>query len=288
MKKNNVHILLLCLLLCACGKSFTETDPTTGTTPTPVNQNNKDTCALIGISQINGSITYNNILFGRNASQQTISFEYNEPATPSAISREAFVYRQDSILIENDHWMLRDPQHGQISTYFHLEKINDTIIDRVLYRYKYDAEKRLTQKTIYYNGASLPDFITDYIYNGNLLVRCELWTGDHSKKILVSNIDYDMSVTIKPWIYLFTDAFENNRYLQAFPFGKRSNHPPKQIRTLIYDGITETLLDSWTTNFSGYVYSPDNYVLQTTTTGDNQQGLSILAGTLRFKYQCNP
>ncbi|HCL06678.1 MAG TPA: hypothetical protein DHW64_12285 [Chitinophagaceae bacterium] len=101
-----------------------------------------------------------------------------------------------------------------------------------------------------------------------------------------SDIDYDLLEKIKPWMYFFTDAFESSRYLNGLNFGKHPEHPVKQIRTKVYDIVSNTVLDTWITNFSGYVYSPDKYVLQTTMTGDTQQGLSHLLGTMRFSYQC--
>ena len=59
------------------------------------------------------------------------------------------------------------------------------------------------------------------------------------------------------------------------------------IQTKIFDTNDGSIFDIWTTNFTGFVFSNDGYVLQTTATGDQQQGLGLLYGITRFDYQCS-
>ncbi|MCW3088563.1 MAG: hypothetical protein JWQ78_1949, partial [Sediminibacterium sp.] len=130
-------------------------------------------------------------------------------------------------------------------------------------------------------------FETNYTYdNNNLLTGCVLYAGSKKDKLLQTVIDYTMTVAKKPWVYLFPDFFEGYHYLQALNFGKRGNYPVKNITTTIYDISDGSVLDTWATAFSGYVYSEDGFILQTTAKGDLQQGLGLLFGTTRFDYQC--
>jgi hypothetical protein len=61
----------------------------------------------------------------------------------------------------------------------------------------------------------------------------------------------------------------------------------KAINTSVYDVANGSVIDTWVTNFSDYVFSKDGFVLQTTAKGDLQQGLGLLYGTTKFDYQCS-
>lgn len=286
MKRFTLYILIMVILL-SCGKSsFQETDPSTGLPPAPLTQNANDTCKLIKLSQINGNVTYNELSYTRDNNFLTTNFTYKEFTGNQTSIQRSFTYNKDSILIDKENWLRRNVTSGIIIESFHTDKVNDTIINRVRYEYLYDDKKLLSQKKTFYNGSQVPDYTTYYIYDASLLVRCEVFIGNGTYKLMQSDIDYDLSEKIKPWMYFFTDAFESSRYLNGLNFGKHPEYPVKQIRTKVYDIVLNTVLDTWVTNFSGYVYSADKYVLQTTMTGDTQQGLSHLLGTMRFYYQC--
>jgi hypothetical protein len=113
-----------------------------------------------------------------------------------------------------------------------------------------------------------------------------MYAGSKRDILLASTIDYDMTTERKPWVYLFPDFFEGSRYLQAFNFGKRGSYPVKNIVTKIHNTTDGAVLDTWSTSFSGYVFSQDGFILQTSAAGHLQQGLGLLFGTTRFDYQC--
>ena len=97
---------------------------------------------------------------------------------------------------------------------------------------------------------------------------------------------YDVTVTIKPWIYLYADAFECYSFLDGFSFGNKPTNPVMKIDTQVFDSNTSVQIDEWITTFGSYVYSTDKYVLQVSAAGDLQQGLGFIIGTMRFYYQC--
>jgi hypothetical protein len=115
-----------------------------------------------------------------------------------------------------------------------------------------------------------------------------LYGSDGIKKniLLQSTLEFDLTAARKSWLHLFPDFFEGYNYLQTFPFGKKSNYPAKSITTNIYDINDGSVLDTWATTFSGYVFRQDGFILQTTAKDDLQQGLGLLFGTTRFEYPC--
>lgn len=277
-----ISFFLLVVLLPACRKSsFGETDPVSGTVPEQVSADANSSCRIQSISQVNGSAVYYSVAYTYGSSLPT-DMRITDPAISTTTQQTNFTSRGDTVFLGAGNWLLKDAVHGQIIRFYQIEPVDK---DTILYHYTYDSQLRLVQKKSFYNGSSLPDFITDYFYSGDQLIGLKMQLGD-GRKLMESSLSYDPSITIKPWLYFFTDAFESNRWLQAFPFGKKSTLALKQIQTHIYDTQSGSRLDTWTTAFAGYVISQDRYVLQCNSTGDNQQGLSFLTGTLRVKYVC--
>lgn len=285
MRQIVCYIIVCVALAGSCRKSFVETDPVTGALPTVVSTNPNSYCRIENISQVNGTATFFSISYQYANKIFPNEIAIAEPVVNTTTRKINFIVKGDTLFFSTSDWMIRDAVHGQITQMQSVDIDASGNRDTILYRYVYDASIRLIQKKTYYNGNSQPDFITDYFYSGTLLTSIKLQLGD-GRKLMESSIAYDLGVTIKPWLYLYTDAFESNQLLQGFPFGVRSTALVKQILTNIYDTQTGEQLDKWNTFFSGYVISKDGYVLQVNSTGDNQQGLSFLTGTLRFKYVC--
>jgi len=285
MKKTVVYIIGIIALTSSCRKSFVETDPNTGGEPTIVSNNPNSYCRIQNISQVNGTATFFSISYQYANKIFPNEIAVAEPAINNLTLKTDFITKGDTIYFGTGQWMIRDAVHGQITEMLLIEADVSGVRDTILYRYLYDASIRLSQKKSFYNGNTQPDFITDYFYSGTMLTSVKVQLGD-GRRLMESSIAYDPSVSIKPWVYLYTDAFESNRFLHGFPFGVHTTTLVKQIQTYIYDTNTGEQLDKWNTFFSGYVISKDGYVLQVNSTGDNQQGLSFLTGTLRFKYVC--
>lgn len=286
MTYKNLIILSLLAVLSSCGKSFVETDPATGNTPEHVSNNPNATCMIGNISQINGSQIYNNLAYQYTTAQLASGVEITEPSLNNNRVVKNFSFRGDTILLDASQWLLQDPVTRYISKMQVIEQVNSNIQDTILYQYEYDGSGKLVRKKCFYNRSKDPDFTTDYSYTGNNITSCKLMLGSGPQKLMESSISYDATISIKPWLYLFTDVFENNLYLQAFSFGIRPSLAVKEINTVVYDSGSGNIIDTWVTKFSGYVLSKDNYVLQVNANGDNQQGLAFLTGTLRFNYSC--
>ncbi len=278
-------VILFALFACGKGGGFVETDPATGAAPIPVSSTANDTCKLSNIQQINGQVVFTSLQFIMNNDRLVTSINFQEnggTARPIA----TFQYKSDSIKISNGEWLIKQTSTGRILEYFHIDKINDLITDSVLYTYVYDQDGKLIRKSAFYNRSTTADFISTYSYQNNELSAVELKTSTNNAVILRSEISYDAAKQVKPWIYCFTDFFENNLLMQGLNFGKRVTRPITQIKTTIYSSSNSSIIDTWSTSFNGYVFSPDNYILQVSMNGDSQQGLGTLVGTNRFIYHC--
>jgi hypothetical protein len=289
IKRSMLYVTLAFAAGCSKSTPFVETDPATGQPPVTLSQAGGD-CLIVKISQKNnnGSNGDNAFEIKRDLSlnPQTISLydslkaklEYNIQVT----------VKGDTLKLSTGEYFVINASTKLVVLFSTLSDISDPLSDKQVYQYVYDANGYLTKKYMYVNGSVAADYETNYSYdNNNLLTGCIMYAGSKKDKLVQSVLTYDMSTARKPWIYLFPDFFEAYHYLQALPFGKRGNYPVKSIITNIYDVNDGSIIDTWTTNYSGYVFSQDDFILQTTASGDLQQGLGLLFGTTRFDYQCS-
>ena len=105
-------------------------------------------------------------------------------------------------------------------------------------------------------------------------------------KILDAALTYDTSTAPKTMIYPFPDGFENYLYTPILNFGNRPAKALSQVVTKLYNSGTGALLDTWTTNYSGYTLDGNGYLTNGTANGDLQQGMASFYGKTYFTYQC--
>lgn len=270
----------------SCSKTLVETDPITGNPPQPIASATDSLCGISAIRQVSGSTFYNQWIYNRNSSQLFSSIQYADAVSQTIPFIQNPVYKGDTIVLDSTSWIIRDLQTGFVQQYFIREKKSSTLYDNIYYTYHYNSNGFLKQKYTFYNQKLTPDYVTYYYYDEKNLINCQLFTGDEKKRLLQSKISYDLTKEIKPWIYLFTDAFHEYPYLPILNFGKHPQNPVSEIQTMIYDVTNDSSKDQWITKFSGYVFSTEKYVVQVTTTGTPQQGLGFLLGTQRFDYHC--
>jgi hypothetical protein len=251
-----------------------------------ISKNSNSICELVKIKQVNGSAFFNRLNFQRDTGNRTVSIDYFDSTTNTIDFKTTFNYFGDTIKIDANSWMLKSSSTNNIIKYFVKEKLNDTDWDNIMHEYKYDLSGKLIKKLIYYNQITSPDYITNYSYDGLNLIQSVLLASDGTTKIMQTDLQYDVTTKIKPWIYLFCDAFENYNMIQGFSFGSKAINPVKLITTKVFDTNNGNTVDTWITNYKGYIISADQYVLQVTSSGDNQQGLGLFLGTIRFEYNC--
>jgi hypothetical protein len=287
------HILplLFALLLYACGKTpeFKQTDPDTGEETTELTPPGGD-CYIARIAQKNknSSANDNAFIITRDAAFLPTKIGYYDSLTGKTDYEITIQVKGDTLKLSTGEYLVIDNAGKRVHTLFTKSDIKDPLSDDMLYKYSYDAAGLLEKKFTYVNGAATATYQTEYSYDNNSqLTGCILYAGSQKQKYFESTLEYDYPNAIKPWFYLFPDFFEGYHYLQAFNFGKRPVYQVKRITSRIYDVGTTTVLDTWTTNLTGYVTSKDKFVLQVTANGDLQQGLGFLYGTTRFDYSCS-
>jgi len=274
-------------LFIACSKDYAEVDPATGQTTTNISNSTTSVCEIIRLKQINGQTEYNSVTYNRDLSGMPISLNYVDSTTKTILQTIRFAYSNDTVNLNNTEWLIFDKSTKNILKYYKRNYYVDNTYDDEWYEYVYDNSNRLAKKYFYYNGSLEPDYTTVYQYSlDNNLIGCKLLMGPKQSVLLQTSIQYDLTKKIKPWIYLYGDSFENYLYLIGFKFGVKPSNPVTQILTNVFDVQKNTVIDTWKTNFSGYVTSKDNYVLQVDCNGDLQQGLGLYVGTVRFDYSC--
>lgn len=199
----------------------------------------------------------------------------------------AFDYQSDAIKISQDESFKIDPTTQQIKSFITKSDLSNPKSDDYIYEYQYNDSGYLIVKNLYINGSVNPVYKTTYSYNNNnLLTSCLMILASSNIKILESTISYETIQSVKSFIYTFPDGFESYRFSPIFNFGKKMKYPVKTMITKVYDPNNNSLLDTWSSNFTGYTYSSDGYILTGVQSGDLQQGFGLFYGKTNFIYLC--
>lgn len=199
----------------------------------------------------------------------------------------SFVYQSDAIVIDQQQSFKIDPNTQQIRSYTTKENLSNSNSDTYLYTYTYNDSGYLIVKNQFINGSSKPIYTTNYNYdNNNLLIGCTMVLSSTNKKVLESTITYETTRIIKSFIYTFPDGFESFKFSPIFNYGKKMKYPVKTMVTKIYDPNNNSVLDTWTSSYGSYTFTPENYVSQGVQSGDLQQGFGFFYGRIGFTYLC--
>jgi hypothetical protein len=289
MMKNNSSITIFLFLLSTvlvywgCSKSGESNSPST--TPVIIAKN----CIMSGISQHNSGVK----------AEFSLTIHYNDKLNPTKIIvydstsntklfDASLTYASaDSIRIDAYQYMKLD-SNKRVKAFITKEDLNDPLnSDTYLYEYVYSSDGYLVTKNLYINGSSIANFSTSYSYTNGLISSCLMTAvSSGNKKVLESTLKYDESLSPKTMIYTFPDAFESYYYSTALSFGTRPSKPLKQVVTKLYNPANGVLLDTWSTNYSGYNIDENGYLSNGNATGDLQQGIANFFGKTFFFYQC--
>jgi hypothetical protein len=286
-----LSIVIVAAMLFACSKSspFVETDPATGQPPVVLAAAGGE-CLITRITQKNNNGVKADNVF---EIKRDLALLPQNISSFDSLSNKAEYNIQlqragDTLKLSTGEYFIINKTTRLVDYFFTRSDLSDPNADTQIYQYMYNADGYLSKKYLFVNGSTSAQYETSYNYDNNfLLTGCILYAGSKKDKLLETVLTYDLTSAKKEWMYLFPDFFEGYHYLQALPFGKKGKYPVKDITTSIYDVTDGTITDKWSTTFSGYVFSQDGFILQTTAKGDLQQGLGLLFGTTRFEYQCS-
>ena len=283
---HSFYMILVGLIFLGCTKEeATPSNPVT--TPLPITSANKN-CYVASISRVsNGGSKIDFTM--------TVNFDFvNRPVKVTLFDslrkvkeyEASIIYQSDAIKIGQLQSFKIDPTTQQIRNFITKADIADTKSDDYLYEYLYSDSGYLTSKNLYINGTKNPVYSTFYTYDNNLLVSCKMVLAASNTTILESTITYDSSKEVKGGLYSFPDGFENYYFSFIFNYGRKMKYPVKTMVTKLYDGVGRNLLDTWSSSYSGYIFSTEGYITSVTQSGDLQQGFPLFYGKMSFSYNC--
>lgn len=282
-----LSFLMVVILYCGCSKGGDT--PTPSPTPAPTPPPTVKTCIISGISQRNSgakaefglTVLYDNSL-------NPVKITVYDSAIDTRIFDASLTYASsDSIRIDQYQYMKMDG-NKRIILFMTKSDMSDPVnSDNYRYEYVYNSDGYLSAKNLYINGSKLANYSTIYSYTNGLLTGCVMTAvSSGNKKILESTLSYDASLSPKTMLYTFPDAFESYYYTAALNFGIRPSKPLTQVVTKIYNPANGAVLDTWTTNYTGYGIDGNGYLSNGTASGDLQQGMAAFFGKTYFSYQC--
>lgn len=289
--RNILYPLFLIAMACqfSCSKGGHTTDTTTAPPPAPPPVVTPKTCLISGISQRNSgskaefglSITYDNGL-------RPVSISVYDSMLNTSIFRANLTYAStDSIRIDPYQYLKLDGNNRVILFVTSSDPSNPQQSDEYRYEYTYNTEGYLASKKLFINRSKTANYSTTYSYTGNLLTGCVMLAASSGNlKMLESTLSYDLTITPKTMVYCFPDGFENFYYTAALNFGNRPANPLAKVTTNLYNPANNTLIDTWTTTYSGYNLDANGYLTGGIASGDLQQGMASLYGKTFFSYQC--
>lgn len=247
-------------------------------------------CIISGISQVNSG--------SKSEAALTANYDGNYNVTRLSIydsinnikrfDASLNYITSDSIRIDGYQYLRLDAGKRVILFVTKSDMANPATADDYRFEYSYNAQGYLETKNLFINGSKLPNFKSVYTYTNNLLTKCVMTAVSSGNiKVLESDLTYITSTTVKGWIYTFPDAIEGYMYFTVLNFGNRPINPLQQVVTKIYNTTTGAILDTWSTNYSGYKVDANGYLTYGIASGDMQQGMAMFYGKTNFYYQCH-
>lgn len=294
MRKARYYIFFIAmasLLSMGCGKkNGSGSGGTTPPPPPPPTPPVVTTCIPSGISQVNSGIKSESALTAYYNSSYDVTriIIYDSSASVKKFDVDLNYITPDSVRIDAYQYLKLDAQKRVVLFVSRSDMKNPSTADEYKFEYIYNGQGYLESKNLFINGSKLPNFRTIYTYSNNQLIKCVMTAvSSGNLKVLESDLVYDNTINIKTWIYTFPDAFEGYMFYTALNFGNRPVNPLQQVTTRIYTPSTGALLDTWSTNYSGYKVDANGYLTYGIANGDLQQGIASFYGKTNFYYLCH-
>lgn len=199
-----------------------------------------------------------------------------------------FIYKGDSIEIGKNEYFLLD-QEKRIREFDTYEIAGDPGSDKFRYTYTYNQEGQLSNKNwyIYSLSPDVPTFIYTYTWlNGNLTKVEATEAGGTRRVALSAELEYDLSRAINNFIYSFPEANELAPFILSMNIGKKSKNQLNRIIVKTYDA-SGNVIHTYNTDYKNYKFSSDGYITELYASGDIVDGMLIVDGLTKFKYECN-
>jgi hypothetical protein len=286
INKKIILFLIVTMIFLGCGKKDAGSGGTPTPPPPPPPTPTASTCILSGVSQVNSEAALT--AFYDNNLNVTRLLIFDSVNNIKRFDVNLNYVTGDSIRLDAYQYFRLDAGKRVILFVTKSDLKNPSTSDDYRFEYFYNAQGYLESKNLYINGSTLPNYKTVYTYSNNLVTKCVMTAvSSGNLKVLESDLIYNTSVTIKTWMYTFPDAIEGYMYFTVLNFGNRPTNPLQQVITKIFNTSTGAVLDTWTTNYSGYKVDSNGYLTYGIASGDLQQGMAMFYGKTNFYYLCH-
>jgi len=285
MKKKLLYLILVTVALTSCLKEYSTEEGSNSGAGTIIGTDCRiskigysDSAGLIGIGSIGATI---------NAADIVTNIIKFDSLTLTIDLNVAPQYFSDTIAIDPDQYFIMNTVSKRIEWFHGL--IDPTVPGSPEFEVDYiynTTSGQLVEKS--YSFTLLPGFpfqTVTYTYSGGNLIKMvtlDEFTGDMIKD---ADLTYYNTISPKNYMYLFPDEITYAPFNQFYNFGNKSTNAVKSLKLRYYDP-GNVLVDSAVSVFSTYIMSRDNYVVSVNMNGDDQPGIPVNAGKLRFSYKC--
>jgi hypothetical protein len=277
-----LYIFISLITLLSCRKQFSAiyaeqqgpalTNDSSLCTPNIITSRN------LGAAEETYEITYDSIRYGFAKQVKFIS----APLSTNAMFLK--IKLNDTVFLWNKDTVFLDRINRQVKR---MKIMPNTVSsDTLTVKLQYDSSY-LAKKYIYLNGDTIPSFQSDYSYDSRQrLVKINMQFYPDQSVIYTSEIAYDETYQVKPWLYVFTDFFHLDTHLLGFNFGKRSQHLIKKITQTFYSSFLSNAIGISTIEFSRYQLSKDGYVTDFSCNGPRLNSTTYFYQNVQLKYVC--
>jgi hypothetical protein len=203
--------------------------------------------------------------------------EFTAGFTFSPLADTIYVSPTDYFAVDNNR---------RVNSFTTIDYTGNTL-DTLTYRYEYDANGYLKEKTLYVSSLPVPVIRFSYVWSGGNLVSVSGNTAivGLTQKVLEANMEYNSSATAKNFLPVYPDGFESSLFLMALNLGKPSTNLIRKMTIKTYDDngqLDETLVSE----YKNYKFSSDGYLTEWYISGDLLGGSPFVEGRSKFKYFC--
>ncbi|MBX2922440.1 MAG: DUF4595 domain-containing protein [Chitinophagaceae bacterium] len=213
--------------------------------------------------------------------------ELFDSTSGSSYYKTDIVYKGDSMEVGDNGFFILD-QERRITEFNTYEIAGDPGSDKFKYTYQYDAEGYLKNKSWYIHSVSaeIPSFVYTYTWlNGNLVKVEATEAAGARRTALAAELEYDFSYTVNNFIYCFPEANELAPFILSVNVGKKSKNLLTKIVVKTFNASGD-VMGTYTTSYENYKFSSDGNITELYADGDAVDGMLIVDGLTKFKYQC--
>ena len=279
--KSSYLFAALCLLLASCQKEYSVEGGSNGNA---LGSN----CRVSQILQLDsnsrqGLTSFNTFFNGSDQATRVVTYDSIQQAT---LFTANLTYTGDTLRVNPREYFLLNPNKRAASFHTYQDP-TDTASGAVTFIYTYDVAGYMSKKEIFVAGVPIPAIRFNYTWGGGNLLSVDgnVVVPGLEKKLFTAFMEYDETKTVKNFIPIFPEGYENFPYVMALDLGLKSKNALVNLSASNYDdqgNVSQTI----TTTFSKHVFSTDGYLLEWTANGDEPASTALPSGLTHFSYKC--